>query len=240
MYSLSVAMRAVVIVVGIAAVGVFLDRALASSGLSQTLLMRQQSLPGALYILSVINALGYALAVLLMAALVTRGYWRSLFPARVNLLLLSGCLLGGIVFAAFLNNLAHNLLFNIIFGNPIMTGGLISDVVAGNLFSSIRPTNLLSIAAIATISATPFIEELTDRGILFKEAETLRTWQIMLLSLLVFALSHYMIGGIAKVLAVVPAGILFVSIRVYTGSFLYAAFAHMGVNLAALLKLQVF
>jgi membrane protease YdiL (CAAX protease family) len=240
MNSLTIVMRATAIVVGIATIGVFLDRTLANSGVSQALLMRQQSLPGALTLLGAINALSYAVVVFLMAALVARGYWRSLFPERVNLLLLLGCLVVGVAFAAFLNNPAHKLLFNLIFGKPVMTGGLISDVVAGNLFSNMRSTNLLTFAAFATVVATPFIEELTDRGILFREAEALPIWQVMILSLAVFALSHLLIGGMAKVLAVVPAGLLFVALRVYTGSFLYSAFAHMGLNLAALLKLQVF
>jgi membrane protease YdiL (CAAX protease family) len=240
MPALSPMIRATVLVVGIAALGVFVDRAVAGSGLAHALLMRQQSIPGALYLLSAVNALTYAVAVLVVAALVARGYWRALFPAQLNLMGLAACLVLGMAFAAFLNNPVHQLLFNIIFGKPVMTGGMISDVVAGNLFSNLRMTNLFTLAAFATVVATPFIEELTDRGILFKEAEGAPLWQLMLLSLAVFALSHFMIGGMAKVLAVVPAGLLFVGLRAYTGSFVYAAAAHMGVNLAALLKLQVF
>jgi membrane protease YdiL (CAAX protease family) len=240
MQSLSTALRATVIVVGIVAIAIFVDRAIASSGLAKALLMRQQSLPGALMLLSLVNALTYAVAALAVCALVARGYWRSLFPAHTKVLGLAACLLGGMAFAAFLNNPAHRLLFNIIFGEPMLAGGMVSDVVAGNLFSNLRMTNLATLGAFATVVATPFVEELTDRGILFHEAASLPLWQVMLLSLLVFALSHFMIGGMAKVLAVVPAGLLFVGLRAYTGSFLYAAFAHMGVNLAALLKLQVF
>jgi membrane protease YdiL (CAAX protease family) len=240
MYSLHIALRAAALVVGITAIAVLIDRAVAGSGLSQVLLMRQQTLPGALYLLSAINALTYAAAVLVLAALAAKGYWRSLFPEHFQLVLFIGCLIAGMAFAAFLNGPAHELLFEIIFDEPMMTGGMVSDIVAGNLFSNMKKTNLLTFAAFATFIATPFIEELTDRGILFKEAQTLRMWQIMLLSLVVFALSHFLIGGFAKVLAVIPAGILFVAVRTYTGSFVYAAAAHMGVNFAALMKLQVF
>jgi membrane protease YdiL (CAAX protease family) len=235
---LTTALRALAIVVGIAALGVFADRAMANSGTTHALLMRQQWLPGALFLKSALDALTYAAVVLCLALVVARGYWRALFPEKLSWLKLALCLAGGVAFAAFLNNPAHTLLFRVIFGEPRMVGGMISEVVAGNLFSNMRATNLLTFAAFATVFATPFIEELTDRGILFKEAEGLPVWQIALLSLLVFAFSHYLIGGMAKVLAVVPAGIFFVGLRVWTGSFIYSAAAHAGVNLAALLKLQ--
>jgi hypothetical protein len=237
---LLVAVRAAVLIVGIAAVAAFLDRAVANSGLAQALLMRQQTLPGALHILGAVNTLTYAAAVLALSYMVAKGYWRQLFPERLRWMWLMAAFAGGIAFAAFLNGPAHRILFDLIFGKPLMTGGMVSDVVAGNLFSNLRYTNILTLAAFATIVATPFIEELTDRGLLFKEAETLRLWQVAALSLAVFALSHYLIGGMAKVLAVVPAGMFFVAIRAATGSFVYAAAAHMGVNLSALLKLQVF
>lgn len=81
---------------------------------------------------------------------------------------------------------------------------------------------------------------MTDRGILFKEAESLPLWIVAALSLFVFCLSHYAIGGLAKVLVVVPAALLFITLRLKTGSFIYSTAAHIGMNLAALLKLQVF
>lgn len=239
MQSLSTAVRAAVIVLGIAALAALINRLVADSGLRLWLLMKQQSLPGSLWAASAVEHFTYALAVLLVGLLVAKDYWRELLPARLSLPWLVACFAMGIAFAVVLNHPMHELLFDAFFGKPQLAGGAVSDTIAASIFSQLSTTSLLlSLPAFATILLTPLVEELTDRGILFREAASLPAWQIAVLSFLVFCFSHFAIGGMAKVLAVVPAALLFIGVRLKTGSFLYSAAAHTGVNLTATLKLQ--
>jgi membrane protease YdiL (CAAX protease family) len=224
---ITVAVRAVVLVFGIAAIATLLNRVVSDSGLRMWLLMNQQSLPGSLWAMSAIEHLTYGLAVVALSFCVARSYWRQLFPEHLNIWWLVASFILGVFFALFLNHPMHDFLFRIFFGNPAFSG------LAGY-------ERLFTLSAFATILVTPFIEELTDRGIVFREAESLGLLQVALLSFLMFCFSHYAIGGFAKVLAVVPAALLFVAIRLKTGSFIYAFAAHVAVNMAALLKLQVF
>jgi membrane protease YdiL (CAAX protease family) len=241
MQKISAAVRAIVIVLGIAAIAGLANRLIADSGLQTWFLMRQQSLPGALLMASAVQNMAYGLVALFAALLVACGYWRSLLPSQINKLHLLLCLGIGILFAMFFNHPMHMLLFETWFGKPNFTGGAVSDTIAAGIFSGLQGYGrLLSFSALATIVLSPLVEELTDRGILFKEAESLPIWITAALSFLVFCFSHYAIGGMAKVLAVAPAALLFISVRLKTSSFVYAAAAHMGMNLAALLKLQVF
>jgi membrane protease YdiL (CAAX protease family) len=241
MTSLATAIRAAVLVLGIAALASLANRVVADSGLQMWFLMRQQSLPGGLLLASAVQNLAYGLSALVIALLVAWGYARSLLPGSMNWLLLGGCFCLGVLFAMFLNHPIHVLLFETFFGQPTFTGGAVSDTLAVGIFSGLQGYGrLFSLSAVGTILLSPLVEELSDRGILFKEAEALPLWQVALLSFLIFCFSHYALGGIAKVLAVVPAALLFIGLRLRTGSFVYAAAAHIGVNLAALLKLQVF
>jgi membrane protease YdiL (CAAX protease family) len=241
MQTVSIAIRTTLIVIGIAAIATLANRMVADSGARLWLLMNQQSMPGALWAVSAIEHFTYGIVVVLICLCVARGYWLSLFPKRTSAQGLSVCFAIGIVFAMFLNHQIHVFLFDIFFGKSVFTGGAVSDGIAATIFSGLSGyQHLFTFSAVATIIITPFVEELTDRGILFKEAESLPLWQIAVLSFLVFCFSHYAIGGLAKVLAVVPAALLFISIRIKTGSFVYSVAAHVGMNLAALLKLQVF
>jgi Type II CAAX prenyl endopeptidase Rce1-like len=234
------AVRAATVVFGIAALASLLNRMMANSGLREFLLMKQLSIPGSLTLVNGLESFTYGIAVVLVAYIFAARYWRELFPNKIRwwLVMLAG--LAGVSFAMFLNHPAHVFLFDVYFGHPSLIGGATSDSVVGGIFSGLRPSQaLLTMPAFATMFLTPFIEELTDRGILFKEGEGLPLWQIAVLSLLVFCLSHYVIGGMAKVLAVAPAATLFVATRLLTGSFVYSAAAHVGVNASALMRLQV-
>ena len=241
MQSLAIVIRAAIIVFGIAAVAALANRLISDSGLQMWFLMRQQTLPGALWMASAVQNFLYGLAALAAAWFVARNYWAALFPPEMNALQLLLCFAGGIVFATFFNHPMHTFLFEAFFGRPQFTGGAVSDTIAAGIFSGVEGYGrLLSFSAAATIFLSPIVEELTDRGIFFQETESLPIWLVAFASLIVFCLSHFAIGGMAKVLAVVPAAVLFVGIRLKTGSFVYAAAAHVGVNLAAMLKLQVF
>jgi hypothetical protein len=240
MQNIICSVRAATIVFGIAALAALLNLMLANSGLRAFLILHQLSIPGSLLLVHAMESFTYAFAVLLIAYLFAVNYWRQLFPDKIKWPFVLAAMIAGIGFAMFLNHPAHVLLFEGFFGQPIMNGGQTSDSVVGGIFSGLRQSQgLLNIPTFATMFLTPFIEELTDRGILFKESEGLPLWQIALLSFLVFCLSHYAVGGMAKVLAVAPAAILFVATRIITKSFVYSAAAHAGVNIAALMKLQV-
>jgi membrane protease YdiL (CAAX protease family) len=241
MQSISTAIRAIVIVLGIAAVAGLANRLIADSGLQMWFLMRQRSMPGALLLASAVQNLAYGLVALLAAWLVAKSYWRGLLPNGFSLWKFAICFVLGVAFAMFFNHPMHVLLFETYFGKATFTGGAVSDTIAAGIFSGLQGYGrLLSFSALATIVLSPIVEELTDRGIFFKEAESLPVWLVAVLSFLVFCVSHFAIGGMAKVLAVVPAALLFVATRLKTGSFVYSAAAHIGMNLAALLKLQVF
>jgi Type II CAAX prenyl endopeptidase Rce1-like len=237
--AITTAIRVAVLVFGISALATLANRGVANSGIIQWLLIQQKSIPGAVSFANLISTFAYGIAVLFVAYLVSRNYWRELFPDRMRWMLMGGCFAAGVLFAMFFNHPMHVFLFDFFFDQPVMRG-VVSDAVTGNLFSGLRNSQVLfSLPAIATILVSPFVEELTDRGIAFKEGEGLALWQIALLSFLIFCFSHYAIGGFAKVLAVVPVAALLVATRIATGSFVYSVAAHIGVNAAALLKLQV-
>lgn len=240
MSRLTIAIRATCLVAGIAAFATLANRLIAASDVKLWLLMHQQSLPGSLFASQFAEHCSYGIAAILLVWLVAREYWRELFPQKMRWTVLLGSALVGILFAMFLNHPIHAFLFDAFFGSPSFGGGAVSDTIAAGIFAGQQGwTRILSVSAFATVVLSPFVEELTDRGILFKEAELLPQWQIAVLSLLVFCLSHYAIGGTAKMLAMVPAGLVFVALRLKTGSFIYPAAAHMGVNAVALFKLQV-
>jgi hypothetical protein len=234
------AARAAAVVFGIAALALLFNRLIANSGLREYFILHQLNIPGSLVFIATLDSFAYAIGVFAIAYVFAANYWRELFPNPFRGTYALAAFVAGIIFAMFLNHPAHVFLFDVYFGQPIMNGGQTSDSVVGGIFSGLRQSqSLLTLPAFATMFLTPFIEELTDRGILFKESEGLRVWQIALLSFLVFCLSHYTIGGMAKVLAVAPAAFLFVTTRIITKSFVYSAAAHAGVNIAALMKLQV-
>jgi Type II CAAX prenyl endopeptidase Rce1-like len=234
------ALRATVLVFGISALATLANRAVANSGVNEWLLMNQLSFPGAIWFARVINTFTFGIAVVVIAFVVARNYWRGLLPGQMRWVVFAAAMTAGLVFAIFLNHPLHVFLFDVFFAQPIITNGATNDSVVGGIFSGLSQTqSLFTMPALATMLVTPFVEELTDRGILFKEAESLALWQVAVLSFLVFCFSHYLIGGFPKVLAVAPAAALFVGIRLATGSFVYSAAAHIGINAAALMKLQV-
>jgi Type II CAAX prenyl endopeptidase Rce1-like len=238
--ALNIAVRAAVTIFGISALASLINTLVANANITGWLIMRQQTLPGALWLAGCVTVLTYGVAVLLISYWVARDYWWQLFPDRLRWPVIFVALVGGVLFAMFLNHPMHVFLIDIFFDKPNMTGGAVSASSVGGIFGGLRNSqNLLTLPILATMLLTPFIEELTDRGILFKEAEALPAWQIILLSFLIFCFSHYAIGGFAKVLAVAPAAALFLATRVATGSFVYAAAAHIGVSAAALMKLQL-
>jgi hypothetical protein len=67
MQGIATAIRAIVIVLGIAAFAALANRLLAESGLQHWLLMRQQTMPGALWLASAAQHLGYGFFALVAA-----------------------------------------------------------------------------------------------------------------------------------------------------------------------------
>jgi hypothetical protein len=239
--TLITAIRAAAIVFGITAFATLFSKLVAATDLRSTLIMHQLSIPGALFAVQLLEHLTFAFMVFLFAYLVSHNYWRTLFPERIRWLHVLFSFLAGIGFAVLFNHPLHVFLFAVFFDKPVFQGGAVSDAIVGGVFRSLgAASSLATLPALTTMFVTPFIEELTDRGILFKEGETLQPWQIALLSLIFFCLSHYAIGGMAKVLAVAPAAALFVVVRLATGSFLYSTASHVGVNAAALMRLELF
>jgi Type II CAAX prenyl endopeptidase Rce1-like len=235
------AFRSACIVLGISALALLVQRLVGASGLREWLIMRQLSLPGALYMVEALESFTYGLAAIAAAYGVARPYWRELFPYRFILPKFAVCAAAGLLFALFLNHPAHQLLFNLFYGKPIFTGGAVSETVLGGLFTNLTfGGKLLTMQALATALLSPFVEELTDRGILFAEMFGAAVWKAALLSFLIFCFSHYAIGGMAKVLAVAPSAILFIGLRIWSGSFFYSFAAHAALNTAALLKLEIF
>jgi membrane protease YdiL (CAAX protease family) len=230
------AARAGAIVFGITALATLVQKLVASSGLRESLIVHQLSWPGALWLVQFVEAFTFGLAVLLFASLVARPYWRELLPQKLKWLQLGASCLLGIFFALFINRPAHILFFDVFYEATPLSGGALSEAlvtgVAGNL-GGVSP--LFTLAGVSTIFLSPFIEELTDRGIIFRECAGIALWQAALVSFLVFSLSHYATGGMPKVLAIAPAALLFVGVRVWTGSFLYSAAAHAAMNLSALM-----
>ncbi len=241
MQALSVAVRTITIVLGIAALASLLNKMVADSGLKVWMLMQQQTLPGALWGVSAIDNLTYGFCVILISYGVARGYWHELFPDRISLKWLAFSFALGIAFAMFLNQPLQAFLFDGYFGKSTLTGGAVAESVAANILAGFSNyQRFFTFAAFATIVVTPFVEELTHRGILFRQADALPIWQVALLSLVVFCFSNYTNGGMIKVLAVVPSALFFVAMRLKSGSFVYAAAAHIAMNFAAVMRLQVF
>jgi membrane protease YdiL (CAAX protease family) len=232
----AVAARAAAIVFGISALAAIIQKLVAGSGLNESLITHQLSWPGALVIAGFIESFTFGLAVLLLASLIARPYWRELLPQKMNWITLGAASLAGVFFAVFVNRPTHVLFFDYFYDAQPLSGGALSEAlvtgVAGNLGGS---SPLFTLAGLSTIFLSPFIEELTDRGILFRECAGIALWQAALVSFLVFSLSHYATGGMPKVLAIAPAALLFVAVRVWTGSFLYSAAAHAAMNLSALM-----
>jgi membrane protease YdiL (CAAX protease family) len=230
------AVRAGAIVFGISALAALAQKLVAASGMRESLIVHQLSWPGALWLAEFVSVFTYGLAVLLLASLAARPYWRELFPQRINWLALGAACVSGVLFALFVNRPAHMFLFDILYDAQPLSGGALSEAlvtgVAGELGGA---SPLLTMAGISTIFLSPFIEELTDRGIIFRECADLAIGQAAFVSFLVFSLSHYATGGIPKVLAIAPAALLFVAVRAWTGSFLYSAAAHAAMNLSALM-----
>lgn len=230
------AARAGAIVFGISALAALAQKLVENSGLRESLIVRQLSWPGALWLAEFVSVFTFGLAVLLLAFLAARPYWRELFPQRISWLALGAAGASGMFFALFVNRPAHVFLFDVFYAAPPLIGGAQSEAlvtgVAGDLGAA---SPLLTMAGISTIFLSPFIEELTDRGIIFRECADLAVWQAAFVSFLVFSLSHYAAGGMPKVLAIAPAALLFVAVRVWTGSFLYSAAAHTAMNLSALM-----
>jgi hypothetical protein len=215
MWRFMVAVRTAVLVFGIAGLASLVTKLIAQSAIGGWL-----------------TPFTFAIAALLISYLIARSYWRDLFPDRMNWILLIGCLLIGGAFAIFLNQPLQTLLANAVAGKAMM-----KDVAFGADLTTMSLKNFkFSSAFFATALVTPLIEELINRGILFKEGQPLGQWQAAILSLVVYGLAHYATDGTQDALAVVPAAILFIGLRLWAGSFVYAAAGHVGLVIAALLK----
>lgn len=141
----------------------------------------------------------------------------------------------GVLFALFVNKPVHALVFDVLYYVPVLAGGAMSEALVTTVFGGLGgTTSILSFAGVSTVLLSPFIEELTDRGIILRESSMLPLWQAAVISFIVFSMSHYATGGMPKVLAIAPAALLFVGVRVWTGSFVYSAIAHAGMNMSAL------
>lgn len=238
--AVSTALRGGVIVFGITALAAIAQRAVGDSGIGLFLITKQLSIPGALWLADFIETFTIGIATLLIAFLVAKSYWRTLFPHPFNWWKLLICLAAGLVFALFVNHAVHRILFDFFYGRPVLIGGAFSEALFNRAGSDIaKGSRLFTVAGFATVLVSPFIEELTDRGILFKECESLRPWQIALVSVIVFSLAHFATGGMVKVLAILPVALLLVGLRLWSGSFAYTFAAHMAVNAVALAGLSM-
>jgi hypothetical protein len=231
----STALRGGIIVFGITALAAMIQKLVGQSGIGLFLITNQLSIPGALGLADFVETFTIGIATLLIALLVANSYWRTLLPHPFGWRKLWGCLAAGLVFAVFVNHTVHQILFDFFYGRPVLVGGALSEALFNQAGSDIaKGSRLFTMGGIATIFVSPFVEELTDRGILFKECESLKPWQIALVSILVFSLAHFATGGMVKVLAIFPVALLLVSLRLWSGSFAYTFPAHAAVNAAAL------
>jgi membrane protease YdiL (CAAX protease family) len=224
MLSLIYAFRSATVVLGIAAFANLLNRLVANSGLREYLIGHQLAI-----IANAFDAFTYAAAVFLVAYFYAGFYWRDLFPERIRWLNMALCFALGLGFAAVINHPAQVFLFKQILGQvPEAQGTAMRNIAV-----------LLTMPALASLFAIPFTEELTYRGILFREGERLPIWVLAILSFLIFCLVQFANGDAAKLLSLVPAALLFVAVRLSTKSFIYAAAAHVGLSLVLIMKLQV-
>lgn len=234
------ALRAIVLVFGINALASLLSQWASGQRLEVWFLLHQQQMPGALFMAQFISAFTYALCALAVCWAVAHAYWRELLPPRIHWLTLAMSAAAGLALALFINHSVHVWLFSYFFGDFGWHGGQASDSFVSTIFDNLpHGSALLTFSFWASALAAPFIEELTDRGIFFKEAERLPLVFVALLSVGVFCAAHIAGGGLAKALALVPAALLFASIRMVTGSFVYSTAAHMALNIAALLHWRV-
>jgi membrane protease YdiL (CAAX protease family) len=147
----------------------------------------------------------------------------------------------GLAFAILINHPLHKILFEAFYGPFVLTNGQQSEwMLAGIASDNAGSARMLSMAGISTMLLSPFVEELTDRGILFKESEGLNRWQIALLSIAFFSFAHFVGGGFPKVLAIAPLALVFVGLRFWSGSFVYSFAAHVAFNIVALSGWSVF
>jgi hypothetical protein len=225
MLSLIYAFRSTTVVLGIAAFASLLNRTMANSGVNEYLLAHQLG-----HLANAIGVFTYAFSVLVIAYFYAGFYWRDLFPERFNWLKFGLCFAIGLGFSVLVNQQIQAVLLKEFLGQP-MSVKFAAFVGFGPLFT---------MSAISAVVALPFTDELTYHGILFREGERLPLWQLAFLSVLVQSLVQFSGGGLALWLAFIPASILFVATRLTTKSFVYSAATHIGFNLAALLKLQVF
>jgi membrane protease YdiL (CAAX protease family) len=236
----STALRGGVIVFGITALAVMVQKLVGQSDIALFLITNQLRIPGAVWLSEFIGTFTIGLATLLIAFLVSKSYWRTLFPGVFDWQKMLVCLVVGLVFALFVNHAVHQILFDFFYGRPVLVGGALSEALFNQAGSDIvKGSRLVTMAGFATVLVSPFVEELTDRGILFKECESLKPWQIAVVSVLVFSLAHFATGGMVKVLAIFPVALLFVGLRLWSGSFAYTFPAHVAVNAVALAGMSV-
>jgi hypothetical protein len=236
----STALRGGIIVFGITALAAMIQKLVGQSGIDLFLITNQLSIPGALGLADFIGTFTIGIATLLIAYLVASSYWRTLFPHPFDWSKLVGCLAAGMAFALFVNHAVHQILFDFFYGRPVLIGGALSEALFNQTGSDIaKGSRLFTMAGVSTALVSPFVEELTDRGILFKECESLKPWQIAMVSMLVFSLAHFATGGMVKVLAIFPVALLLVGLRLWSGSFAYTFPAHAAVNAVALAGLSV-
>jgi membrane protease YdiL (CAAX protease family) len=205
-------------------------------GITSLALLAQQ-MAGMFRIMHAVAPLTYGLAAIAAAYGVARPYWRNLFPVRFSIATFAISAAAGLLFAMFFNHPAQQLLANLHHGRPAFSQGMTFD---GWTLPAINLNwNLFGLQTLATVLVTPFAEELIQRGILFAEMFGAAIWQAAVLSFTIFCLSQLATGGMTGVLTLMPATLLFIAIRCWSGSFIYAFVAHATVNAAMLLGLQV-
>lgn len=224
MYRFVIVIRASLLVFGIASMAILCDRLLAASSLRG--FVAQQQWVGQDYSVGFIDNFQFAFLLLLFAVLVSCLYWRSLFPSYFDWRALLVSLTLGVVFAAFINGPAQQMVSRLVFG----TGLAVVDAVPG----------VLGAAAIARLFVVPAIEELILRGILFREVESAPLWLLGLFSILVTLAWQFVFGGAAAAVAFLPFAVLLVALRMWSRSFIYSMLARLAFGAAVVMKLQLF
>jgi membrane protease YdiL (CAAX protease family) len=141
----------------------------------------------------------------------------------------------GLLFTRFVGNPIHAFLFDFF----QLQGGAIAEpnpqTLRWDIVRNAHPYAILAVSLISTAVIVPISEEVLFRGFLFSECRSIGKWRTVILSILIFSLAHYLVGGVAKVIAIFPAGILLTYLRVKFGDWRYTSASHMGLNAAVVL-----
>jgi len=109
------------------------------------------------------------------------------------------------------------------------------------LYIKVNINRLLEGYAVAWIAVlrmcilAPISEEFISRGIVMDKLQNVRGLWVPEMAILPWAMLHANDGGIERVLIVLPAGVIYYSVRRLTGHFGYAVLTHSASNLVVLL-----